>query len=90
LRGFVEDGSESRAGILDVKIELAGFEGFVDQEGAAEIRLTINGYASFGFNVLCEKFGKDDLLGEELGTDRDFGVAGRTAGRGKHGRQKQH
>ena len=89
LRGFVEDGSESGAGILDVKIELAGFKGFVDQEGATQICFTINGYARSGFNVLGEKFGKDDLLGEELGTDGDFGVAGCTASRSKHCRQKQ-
>src|SRR5580765_7561405 len=90
LRGFVEDGSESGAGILDVKIELAGFKGFVDQEGATQICFTINGYARSGFNVLGEKFGKDDLLGEELGTDGDFGVAGCTASRSKHCRQKQN
>ena len=90
LRGFVEDGSESGAGILDVKIELAGFKSFVDQEAPTEICFTINGYAGSGFNVLGEKFGQDDLLGEELGTDGDFGVAGCTAGRSKHCRQKQN
>jgi hypothetical protein len=88
LRSLVEDGRESGAGILDVKIELTGFEGFVDEEGAAEIRLPINRYARFGFNVLGEKFGKNDLLGEELGTDSDFGAAGCTAGGSKHCRQK--
>jgi len=66
LRGFVEDGSESGAGVLDVKIELAGFESFVDEERAAEIRLALDGDAGFGFNVLGEKFGKDDLFGEEF------------------------
>ncbi len=57
LRGFVEDGGESGAGVLDVKIELAGFESFVDEERAAEIRLALDGDAGFGFNVLGEKFG---------------------------------
>jgi hypothetical protein len=52
LRGFVEDRSESGAGVLDVKIELAGFEGFVDEEGAAEVCLALDRDASFGFNVL--------------------------------------
>jgi hypothetical protein len=74
LRGFVEDGGECGAGVLDVKIELAGFESFVNKEGAAEIRLALNRDAGFGFYVLGQKFGKNDLLGEEFGTDRDFGL----------------
>src|ERR1700682_2085291 len=52
LRGFVEDRGECGAGVLDVKIELAGFEGFVDEEGAAEIRLALDWDASLGFDVL--------------------------------------
>jgi hypothetical protein len=80
LRGFVEDSGESGAGVLDIKIELAGFEGFVDEERAAEIRLALDGDAGFGFNVLGQKFGKDHLLGEKFGTDGDFGLRRIVAG----------
>jgi len=51
---------------------LACFEGFVDEERAAEVGLALDGDAGFSFDVLGEKLGEDDLLGEKLGTDGDF------------------
>jgi hypothetical protein len=73
-RRFIEDGGEGGAGVFDVKVELAGEDGFVDKEGAAEIGLAHDRYAGFGFDVLGEELGEDDLLGEEFGADGDFGL----------------
>lgn len=65
-RRFVEDSSEGRAGVLDVEVEVTGEEGFVDEKRAAEIGLAFDGDAGAGFNVLGEKLGENDLLGEEF------------------------
>jgi hypothetical protein len=73
LRGFIQDSGKGSAGVFDVEIELAGFEGFVDEERAAEVGFALDGDAGFGFDVLCEEFGEDDLFGEKLGADGDFG-----------------
>jgi hypothetical protein len=73
LRGFIQDSGESSAGVFDVEIELAGFEGFVDEERAAEIGLALDKDAGFGFDVLGKEFGEDDLFGEKLGADGDLG-----------------
>jgi hypothetical protein len=70
-RRFVEDGGEGGAGVLDVEVELAGLESFVDEESAAEIGLADDRNAGAGFNVLGEKFGEDNLFGEEFGADGD-------------------
>ena len=70
---FVEDGSESGAGVFDVEVEFAGEEGFVDEERAAEIGLALDGNARFGFDVLGKQLGEDDLFGEKLGADGDLG-----------------
>jgi len=65
-RGFVEDGGESGAGVLDVEIEIAGEEGLVDKESAAEIGLANDRDAGASFDVLGEEFGENDLLGEKF------------------------
>ena len=79
LRGFVEDGGEGRAGVLDVEVEVSCEKSFVNEERATEIGLANDGNAGAGFDVLREEFGEDHLLREELGTDSDFGLR-RTAG----------
>src|SRR5258708_21674856 len=66
LRGFVEDGGQCRAGVLDVEVELACEKSFVDEECAAKISLSDDGNAGLGFNVLGQEFGEDDLLGEKF------------------------
>jgi hypothetical protein len=71
-RRLVEDGGEGGAGVFDIKVELAGLESFVDEERAAEVCLADDGDAGAGFDVLSEKFGEDNLFGEELGADGDF------------------
>lgn len=63
---FIEYGGERGAGVLDVEIEIAGEQSFVDQESTAEIGLAIDGDASAGFDVLGEEFSEDDLLGEKF------------------------
>src|SRR5260370_15727759 len=66
LRGFVEDGGQRGAGVFDVEIELAGEKCVVDETRAAKIRLSDDGNAGPGFNVLGQEFGDHDLLGEKL------------------------
>jgi hypothetical protein len=80
LRGFIQDSGKGSAGVFDVEIELAGFEGFVDEERAAEVGFTLDEDAGFGFDVLCKEFGEDDLFGEKLGADSDFGWRSLVAG----------
>src|SRR5437016_1642309 len=70
----MQDGREGGAGIFDVEVELAGLEGFVDQQRAAEVGFAFDGDAGAGFDVLGEELGEDDLLGEEFGADGDFGL----------------
>jgi hypothetical protein len=67
--GFVEDGGEGRAGVFDVKVEIAGEERFLAQERAAEIGFAIDVEAGAGFDVLGEELGENDLLSEEFGAD---------------------
>src|SRR2546426_7540256 len=81
-RSFVEDSGERGAGVLNIEIEVAGFEGFVDEERAAEVGLAHDGDSRASFDVLGEEFRKDDLLGEKLGADSDSGRTRRMA-RGK-------
>ncbi len=66
---FVEDGGEGGAGVFDVEIEIAGEEGFVDEESATKIGFAIDGDVGAGFDVLGEELGQDDLLGEKFGAD---------------------
>src|SRR5258708_33954623 len=66
LRGFVEDGGQRGAGVFDVEIELASEECLVDENRAAKLRLSDDGKAGPGFNVLGEEFGEHDLLGEKF------------------------
>src|SRR5438067_4466410 len=70
----MQDGREGGARIFDVEVELAGLEGFVDQQRAAEVGFAFDGDAGAGFDVLGEELGEDDLLGEEFGADGDFGL----------------
>ena len=44
----------------------------MDEERAAEVRLSNDGDAGASFDVLREKFGEDDLLGEKFGANSDF------------------
>jgi len=81
--GFVEDGGEGGAGVFDVKVEIAGEEGFVAEEGAAEVGFAVDVDASAGFDVLGEEFGEDDLLGEEFGADGEVGLALAAAGKNR-------
>ena len=53
----------------------------MDEECAAEVGLALDGDAGFGFDVLSEKLGEDDLLGEEFGADDDFRLRRFVAGR---------
>jgi hypothetical protein len=71
---FVEYGGEGGAGVFDVEIEFAGEEGFVNEEGAAEVGLAFDGDGGFGFDVLGEELGEDDLFGEKFGADDDLGL----------------
>ena len=65
-KGFIEDGGECGAGVLDVKIEIAGEQSFVDQKSSAEICFAVDRDASARFDVLGEEFGEDDLFGEKF------------------------
>jgi len=87
MRRFVEDGGESRAGVLDVEVEVPCEKSFMDEERASEIGFAGDRNAGAGFNVLGEELGENDLLGEEFGADGDFGL-GRTAG-DKKGRDEK-
>ena len=73
LRGLIQYGGERRTRVFDIEIELAGLHGFVNEERAAEVGFALDGDAGFGFDVLSEKFGEDDLFSEEFGADDDFG-----------------
>jgi hypothetical protein len=77
--GFVEDGGEGRAGVFDVKIEVAGEKRFVDEESAAEIGFADDVDAGAGFDVLGEELGEENLFSEKFGADGDmrrrFGTA---------------
>jgi hypothetical protein len=86
LRRFIEDRGEGRAGVLNVEVELAGFESFVDEQGTAEVGLAVNVDAGLGFDVLGKKLGEDDLFGEEFGADGDFRLRRFLAG-GKEGEE---
>jgi len=66
---FVEDCGEGRAGVFDVKVEIAGEKRFLAQEGAPEIGFAVDVNAGAGFDMLSEEFGEDDLLGEKFGAD---------------------
>lgn len=79
---FVEDGGEGGAGVLDVKIDIAGEESFVDEESAAEIGFAVDGDSGAGFDVLGEKFREDNLLGEKFGADDEMRWGWFAAGRG--------
>src|SRR5712692_1048807 len=72
--GFIQDGSEGSAGVFDVEVELASKESFVDEEAAAKVGLSNDGDTSFGFDVLRQELGEDDLLGEKFRADGDFGL----------------
>ena len=67
--GFVEDGGEGGAGVFDVEIEIAGEEGFVDEESAAEVGFALDVNVGAGFDMLGKELGEDDLLGEKFGAD---------------------
>lgn len=88
-RGFVEDRGESGAGVFDVEIEVAGEEGLLDEEGAAEIGLADDENASASFNVLCEKLGEDHLFGEEFGADSEMRSRRFATGDGKESEVKE-
>jgi hypothetical protein len=77
---FVQDGGEGGARVFDVEVELAGEEGFVDEERAAEVGFAHDREAGACFDVLGEELGKDDLLGEEFGADGDFSLRRFVAG----------
>jgi len=49
---FIQDGNEGGAGVFDVEVELASFEGFVDKQCATEVGFALDGDASFSFDVL--------------------------------------
>lgn len=81
--GFVENGGEGGTGVLDVEIEVAGEKSLVDEERAAEIGFADDGDAGAGFNVLSEKLGEDDLLGEKFGADGEMRPRGTAASDGE-------
>jgi len=68
-RRFVEDGGQGGAGVFDIEIEIAGEERLLAQERAAEIGLAIDMYSGARFDVLGEKLGENNLLGEKFGAD---------------------
>src|SRR5437667_458896 len=73
-RSFVEHGGEGRACVFNVEVKLAGLKSFVDEKRAAQVGLANDGDAGAGFDVLGEKFGKNNLFGEKFGADGDFGL----------------
>src|ERR1700722_11602495 len=73
---FVEDGGQCRAGVFDVKIEVPGEDGFVNQKSTAEVGFAIDGDVGAGLNVLGQELGQDDLLGEKFGADGQVGLRG--------------
>src|SRR5216684_2920712 len=66
LGRFVENGGERGAGVFNVEVELAGQECFVDEECAAKVSFSNDRDAGFGFDVLSQKFGEHNLLGEKF------------------------
>ncbi len=82
-RGFVEDGSEGRARVLDIEVEVAGEERFLAEERAAEIRFAFDVDASAGFDVLGEELREDDLLREKFGADDEVRLLRLAAGQTK-------
>ena len=78
---FVQDSVEGRAGVLHVKIDLAGLHGFVDQQSAAEIGFALHVNAGARFDVLGEEFGENDLFGEKFGADYDLDFGGKNGRR---------
>ena len=82
-RGFVEYGGECCAGVFDVKIEVPGKEGFVNQESATEVGFAVDGDIGARLDVLRQELGQDDLLGEKFGSDGQVQLGGFAAGGGK-------
>src|SRR6266436_7877607 len=81
MRSFVEHGGEGSTGVFHIEVKLAGLESSVHEERAAEVGLANDGDAGAGFDVLGEKFSEDNLLGEKLGADGDFGLRSMVASR---------
>jgi hypothetical protein len=72
LWGFVEHRCERGAGIFDVKVERAGEQSLVKQQGTTEIGFAVDVNFRARLDVLSQEFGEDDLFGEKLGADRNF------------------
>jgi hypothetical protein len=86
--GFFQDRGQSGAGVFDVEIEVAGEEGFLAEEGAAEIGFAVDVDAGAGFYVLGQELGQNYLLGEEFGADGEMGLSFSAAGKKNEGEEK--
>src|SRR6202162_1616372 len=71
-RTFVEHRIERRAGVLDVKINLAGLHRFMDQQSSAKICFALHVNAGAGFDVLRKQLGENNLFREKFGADYDL------------------
>jgi len=75
-----DDGGEGGAGVFDVGIDAAGYEGLVADVAAGEIEAALDLEVGFGFDLLGEKFAEDDLFGEVFCADDWVVRPGRGAG----------
>src|SRR5260370_39240066 len=66
LGRFVENGGGRGAGVFNVEGELAGQEGFVDEEWAAKGRFSNDRGAGFGFGVLSQQVGEHHIVAEKI------------------------
>ena len=54
---FVEDGGQCCAGVFDIKIEVPGEEGFVNQKSAAKVGFAVDEDVGAGLDVLGQELG---------------------------------
>ena len=70
----MKNGADSRAGVLDVHIEIPGADAAIADKRSTQIQLPDDSQA-VGLDGLRQELAQDDLLGEVLGTHDDRVVA---------------
>ena len=78
-----QDGSERGAGVFRVDIDASAQNSLMTDIAAGQVETALHGQVGFVFDLLCDKFAKNELLGEILGADYDAVLARGAAGEEK-------